>query len=72
MEINKDKLNGQEKLGFIEKYNPYYNIKDPADIERYKNSRETSIFNNIYFCNPTKAFKETFKKMNFEIMFKDN
>ena len=72
LEINNDALLDQEKLGIVEKYNPYYNNKDEADIERYKNNRETSIFNNIHFNNPTKAFKETFKMLDFETMFKEN
>ena len=72
LEIKNDTLLDQEKLGIVEEYNPYYNNKDEADIERYKNNRETSIFNNIHFSNPTKAFKESFKKLNFETMFKEN
>ena len=72
IEINNDTLLDEEKLGIVEKYNPYYNIKDMADIDRYKNMRETYIFNNINFRNPTKAFIETFKILNFEIMFKEN
>jgi len=72
MEINDSKLLDQEKLGIIAKYNPYYNIEDKADNERYKNNRDTSIFNNINFRNPTKEFKETFKMLNFENIFKEN
>ena len=72
LEINNNALLDQEKLGIVEKYNPYYNNKDEADIERYINNRETSIFNNINFNKPTKAFKETFKNLNFETMFKEN
>lgn len=71
LEINNDKLPNQEKLSIFEKYNPYCGVKDKNDNERYKNNRETSIFNNIQFST-TKVFKETFKNMNFEIMFKDN
>ena len=72
IEINNDTLLDEEKLGIVEKYNPYYNTVDMADIDRYKNMRETYIFNNINFRNPTKTFKETFKMLNFEIMFKEN
>jgi len=66
------KLLDQEKLGIVEKYNPYYNTKDETDIERYKNYRETSIFNSIHFSDPSKAFKESFLKFNFEKMFEEN
>ena len=62
----------QVKLGIIEKYNPYYNTKDKDDIDRYKNNRETAIFNNIHFDSPSPAFKETFHKLNFESMFEEN
>ena len=73
LEVKNDTLLDQEKLGVVEKYNPYYNTKNiKTDIERYKNSRETSIFNNIHFNNPTDAFMETFRNLNFEIMFKEN
>ena len=65
LKTNDKKFKEQEKLCIIEKYNPYYNTKDKADIERYKNNRETAIFNNIYFNNPSKAFKETFHNLNF-------
>ena len=72
LEEKNDDLLDQEKIGIVEKYNPYYNTKKKDDIERYKNNRETNIFNNINFKNPTKAFKETFKKFQFEIMFEEN
>ena len=72
LEEQNDNLYDQEKIGIIEKYNPYYSNKDESDIERYKNNRETEIFNNLNFKNPTLAFKETFIKLNFEKMFKEN
>ena len=62
----------QEKLGIIAKYNPFYNSRNKDDIERYKNQRKTSIFDNINFRDPTEEFKEIFKKLKFEIMFKEN
>ena len=71
-EIENPKFSDAEKLGIVEKYNPYYNTKDKDDIERYKNNRETAIFNNIYFRNATDAFKQTFHNLNFEEMFKEN
>ena len=40
-EIKKDKITNSEILGAIEKFNPYYNIKDKFDNEKYRNIRET-------------------------------
>ena len=71
-ELKKDKYNDEQKLGIVEKYNPYYNINNEDDEKKYKNLRETDIFNNINFCNPTKYFKESFHVLNFETMFKEN
>ena len=71
-ELKKDKYNDEQKLGIVEKYNPYYNINNEDDEKKYKNLRETDIFNNINFCNPTKYFKESFHLLNFETMFKEN
>ena len=72
LENKGNKQNDQEKLGIVEEYNPYYSSEDKDDIERYKNNRETSIFNSIKFRNPTVAFKKSFIKLNFESMFKEN
>ena len=72
LEEKNDELLDQVKIGIIEKYNPYYSNKDEADIDRYKNNRETEIFNSLNFKDPSKAFKETFKLLNFEKMFKEN
>ena len=72
LKIKNETLNNQEKLGIVEKYNPYYNNKDENDIKRYKNNREVSIFNDMQFNEPTEAFKETFKQLNFEKIFEEN
>ena len=72
LEKEGNKLLNQDKLGIIEQFNPYYSSEDPKDIERYKNNRETSIFNSIQFSNPTDGFKKSFIKLNFETMFKEN
>ena len=66
LEIKNDTLLDLQKLGNFEKYNPYYNNKDKVDIERYKNNRETTIFNNKRFNNLSKSFMESSIKFNIE------
>ena len=70
LEIKKDDYNDEEKLGIIQKYNPYYNNSKKEDILKYQNLRETDIFNNINFKNPSFEFKQSFHVLNFEEMFK--
>ena len=69
LEIKNETLLDIQKLGNFEKYNPYYNNKDKVDIERYKNNRETNIFNNKRFNNPSKSFMESSIKFNIEKKF---
>ena len=70
-EIKKDKYNDEEKLGMIKKYNPYYNSDKKEDVIKYQNLRDTDIFNNINFKNPTEEFKLSFKILNFEEAFRE-
>ena len=72
IEISNDKFKDIEKLGIIEKYNPYYNCEIEEDEMKYKNSRETYIFDYINFQNHTYEFKESFHRLNFEQIFKEN
>jgi len=72
LEEKNNEFPDQYKIGIIEKYNPYYSNKDENDIDRYKNNRETEIFNNLNFKDPTPAFMDTFKQLNFEKMFGEN
>ena len=69
LEIKNETLLDIQKLGNFEKYNPYYNNKDKVDIERYKNNRETTFFNNKSFNNPSKSFMESSIKFNIEKKF---
>jgi len=71
-EIKKEKITNSEILGAIEKFNPYFNIKEKANNDRYKNNRETYIFDYINFSKITEAFNETFHKLNFEEIFQQN
>ncbi len=52
-EIKGNDYNDEEKLGIIQKYNPYYNNDKNEDILKYQNLRETDIFNSINFKNPS-------------------
>ncbi len=69
---NKNRISNAEILDTIEKYNPYFSIKDKDDKEKYKNNREVYIFDNINFKNTTEIFTQTFRKLNFEEMFEEN
>ena len=71
-EREEQKYSDSQILDIIEQYNPIYNIKDEDDNKKYKNFRETYIFDYINFHNITKYFKETFHTLNFETIFKDN
>ena len=70
-EISKDKLSNAEILGTIEKYNPYFSIRDKADIEIFKNKRQTYIFDYINFKKITPTFIKNYKHWNFELMFEE-
>ena len=70
--IKKDEYSDQEKLAIILKYNPYFNNYNEEDIIKYQNLRDTDIFDNINFKNPSEEFKLTFHSLNFEERFKKN
>ena len=69
---NKNKLSNAEILGTIEKYNPYFSVKDKGDKEKFKNNREVYIFDIVNFKKTTEAFNQTFRDLNFEEMFEQN
>ena len=69
---NKDKLSNSEIVGIIVQFNPYFNIRDLDDKERYKNMRETYIFDYIDFSKIIQNFIMNFQNFNFEIMFEEN
>ena len=69
---NKNRISNAEILGTIEKYNPYFSVKDPGDKEKYKNNREVYIFDYVNFKQTTETFTKTFRKLNFEEMFEEN
>ena len=55
-----------EKLAFITQYNPYY--KEP----KYSNKVDCGIFDSFDLNKIDDEFIGDFKRMNFEIIFKDN
>ena len=70
-EIKKGKLSNSEILGAITWFNPYFS-KEAYDKEKYKNYRETYIFDYIDFSNMTKDFELNFRNMKFEEIFETN
>ena len=74
-ELEKGKITNSEILGYIHQYNPYYKE------EKYKHKREAYIldflnfdcdYNDEYAIMEHKRFIETFKKLEYEEIFKDN
>jgi len=70
-EIKEGKLSNSEILGAITWFNPYFSKESP-DKEKYKNYRETYIFDYINFSEISKDFELTFKKLGFEEIFEVN
>jgi hypothetical protein len=67
----KDRLTNAEILGTVEKFNPFFSIRNKEDKEKHKNKRNTYIFDYIKFNKITPTFILNFKKWNFEIMFEE-
>ena len=59
-------ISNAETLGLIEAYNPYYKE------DKYIDKRDPYIFDYINIDDKNEQFIETFKKLEFEKMFKDN
>ena len=72
IEKYKDRITNSEILGTVVTYNPYFSIRDQVDKERYKNKRETYIFDYINFSKITTLFNISFHNFNFEIIFEEN
>ncbi len=68
----KNKISNAEILGTVENYNPYFSVKDKIDKEKYKNNRDTYIFDYINFFRTTEKFIKTFQNLNFEKLFEEN
>ena len=65
LEINKE-LSNADILGFIEAFNPYYKE------DNYSYKRDSYIFNYLDLNDNNSQFINTFRKLEFEKMFKDN
>ena len=72
LDKNQQRLTNAEKLGCVREFNPYFSIKDEKDINKFKNNRETYIFDYVNFSKITPAFIEAFHIFNFEKMFEEN
>ena len=70
-EKDKDKITNAEILGTVAKFNPYFSIEDEDDKKKYKNNKETYIFDYINFSRTTESFNGTFQNLKFEIMFEE-
>ena len=68
---NREKITNAEILGTVAKFNPYFSIEDEEDMKKYKNNKETYIFDNINFSRTTPSFNESFQNLKFEIMFEE-
>ena len=68
---NSKKIKNAEILGTVAKYNPYFSIDDEEDKKKYKNNKETYIFDYINFSQTTDSFNGTFQNLEFEIMFEE-
>ena len=66
--INNKEITNEEIIAIIKEYHPYY-IDD-----KYKNDpkRDSNIFDFIDFNHVDRNFIETFKRFNFENIFKEN
>ena len=66
IESNKNELSDSEILGYIEQYDPYFKE------DKYKYKIDTIIFDYIKFDSLDSQFIDSFKKLNFEEIFKDS
>ena len=68
LDINKEnkEVSNSQKLGLVEEFNPYYKE------DKYLYKRDTSIFDYINLDDADEQFIKTFRKLQFEIIFKDN
>ena len=68
---NSKNITNAEILGTVAKFNPYFSIEDEEDKKKYKNNKETYIFDYINFSRTTESFIGTFQGLNFETMFEE-
>ena len=71
LEKKQKSLTNAEKLGCVRKFNPYFNIIDERDKNKYINNRETYIFDYVNFSKITPAFIKSFHIFNFEKVFEN-
>ena len=72
IKMQKMHLRDEEILVLIEKYNPYFNIKDEDDDKKYNQIRYLSIFDYINLDNASLSLIKAFQNLRFELIFKNN
>ena len=72
LEVNHNKISNAEILGIVEKFNPYFSVRNKEDKDKYKNNRDVYIFDNVNFNRITDLFIKNFRNFNFEEMFEEN
>ena len=70
--LSKNNLTNSQKLGLIEQYNPYFNIKEEDDEEKYSRNRDVTILDCIDFDKKDERFIDSFHKLDFERIFRKN
>jgi hypothetical protein len=71
-DIKHKSISNAEILSTAGKYNPYFSVKGKNDREKYKNNRDTYIFDYVDFSQITEEFIKNFQYLNFETMFEEN
>ena len=71
-DIKHKSISNAEILSTAGKYNPYFSVKGKNDREKYKNNRDTYIFDYVDFNQITEEFIKNFQYLNFETMFEEN
>ena len=70
--IEKNNVPNINIIAIFGKYNPYYNINDKDCEQKYNNKRNVSIFDFLNFDKIEDNFIDVFKKLEFELIFKNN
>jgi len=70
--IEKNNVPNINIIAIFGKYNPYYNINDKDCEQKYNNKRNVSIFDFLNFDKIEDNFIDVFKKLKFELIFKNN
>ena len=72
--LESNKYSDSEKIAILIQYNPYYNINDKNENEKYKDKRDLNILDYLLFENENYShdFISSLKSAKFEIIFEKN